>query len=102
MKRPIQCHVDLIEHEGDERIRIPRSMTGRDSIIISILKFMDAAFKRQILENRIPFREQSRLPETSHASIAILEGMDKHKFIVEHAGQDQWMHVAACNLHPIE
>ena len=61
---------------------------------------MNAALQRQILKNGVPFRKESGLPQPRHPPVSVRKGMDEHKFIVEHRGQDQRVDFPACLLHP--
>ena len=77
-------------------------MTGGNCRIVGILKFIDSAFQRQITEHGVPFRQQCGLPKPCHTPVAILEGMDEHKFVMEDGRQNQRMDDAALSAHPVK
>ena len=42
------------------------------------------------------------MPKSGHSAVAIGEGVDEDKLIMEHAAENQRMHSCLCCFHPIE
>ena len=59
-----------------------------DCCVILGLMVMDDGFDREPCKQRIPLREQQRVPEPPDATISICEWMNHLKFIVKHAAFD--------------
>ena len=86
-----QCLEDFAEHEVDEGARLPRLGAGSDGIVVLLLVGIYHVFYRQVLEQRVELTKNERLPQAAHAAVAVEEGMDKLKLVVEHARADEQM-----------
>ena len=53
-------------------------------------------------KNRIPFGQNSCMPQPCHPVIAICKGMNKYEFIMKYAAQNQRMHLVFYFLHPLK
>ena len=64
-----------------------------DDVIILLLAVIDNSFYREPGKDRIPLRQQQRIPQASHTSVSIDEGMDYLQLVVEHAAADEHMQI---------
>jgi hypothetical protein len=89
-----------LQHEIHERCAGALLGACVEGGIVVGLVGLDEAFDREIGEERVPAAEDEGSPESSHAAIAILKGVDEFKLVVEDGAGHQ--RVCLSGGEPIE
>ena len=89
---------DRLQHELDERDALPPGRALPDGrVVVALARVNDALYGSGSKEG-IPARQDQCLPETSHAAVAIFEGVDEFELVVENRTGDQGMFVGSNQL----
>ena len=63
--------------------------------------FFDVGFHGDVFENFMIVEEEKAVPEPAHSSVAVLEGVDEFKFVVEDAASNEWVVIALKEIEQI-
>ena len=86
-----QGAADHAQHEFDELGGLDRLVAAVQRGVIVSLAFANEGFDGHSGEQGDPTAEDECLPKASHASVAVLEGMNELELVVEDATGDQRM-----------
>ena len=79
----LQAVENLLQHEVDERRAVSTCGACFDDLVISMLLGMYHIFHGQMREHRVQFAEDERLPQPADAPVAIAEGVNEFKLVME-------------------
>ena len=95
-----QSITQRLKHEFNKPRRFALRVSLSQTRAVLGLTVTDDGFYRHVGQNGLPFAQDERLPEASHAAVAVMKGVYELKFVVKHAACDEGVFVRI--LQPLE